>query len=153
VLLLLLLLLLLLEVRSLLLLMVVVVLCGRGSCCCRCGHVLEAPMGEMLLLLVLVIHSTGAGESKTARNSTAGHHAGRHYAIAGRGRGGRSDHRVHVLLLLLLLVYTRFVVPGLSHVAGGAAAVAAAAVTYVVVYRRCGCFCIPTADRLKLLLL
>jgi len=38
----------------------------------------------------------------------------------------------------------------LSHVAGGVAAVAAAAaavVTDVVVYRRCGCFCILTVDR------
>jgi len=42
----------------------------------------------------------------------------------------------------------------LSHVAGGVAAVAAAAaVTDVVVYRRCGCFCILTVDRLKLLLI
>lgn len=37
--------------------------------------------------------------------------------------------------------------PGLSHDAGGAAAVAAAAVTDVVVYRRCGCFCIPTVQK------
>jgi len=41
----------------------------------------------------------------------------------------------------------------LSHVAGGVAAVTAAAgVTDVVVYRRCGCFCKLTVDRLKLLL-
>jgi len=42
----------------------------------------------------------------------------------------------------------------LSHVAGGVAAAvaAAAAVIDVVVYRRCGCFCILTVDRLKLLL-
>jgi hypothetical protein len=132
----------------LLLLMVVVVLCGcgRGSRCGRCSHVLEAPMGEMLLLLVLVVHAAGAGEPKTARHSAAGHYSGWHNAVTGCGRGGRTDHRIHVLLLLLLLVYTRFVIPGLSHVAGGVAAVAAV-VTDVVVYRRCGCFCILTVDR------
>lgn len=104
-----LLLLLLLKVRRLL--MMVVVLCGRGRgrCCCRGGHVLEAPVGEMLLLLVLVVHA-GSGEAQATGHSTAGHYAGWHHAVTGRGRCGRSDHCVHVLLLLLLLVYTRFII-------------------------------------------